>query len=105
MQALLLFPAADRPETRPLREKYAAVVPAAGSVVDLLVRAKDKQTGQPLKAHQIVAQVGRQSNSSCSAGYICAAFLHCKSVKSISIACRNIDSLGLFAQSGSKHHR
>jgi hypothetical protein len=51
---------ADRPETRPLREKYAGVVPAEGSVVDLLVRAKDKQTGQPLKAHQIVAQVRRR---------------------------------------------
>jgi hypothetical protein len=43
-----------------VREQYAAVVPAAGSVVDLLVRAKDKQTGQPLKAHQIVAQVRRR---------------------------------------------
>jgi hypothetical protein len=40
-----------------VREQYASVVPAAGSVVDLLVRAKNKQTGQPLKAHQIVAQV------------------------------------------------
>jgi hypothetical protein len=40
-----------------VREQYAGVVPAEGSVVDLLVRAKDKQTGQPLKAHQIVAQV------------------------------------------------
>eukprot|EP00882_Tetradesmus_deserticola_P030263 GHRQ01033963.1.p2 GENE.GHRQ01033963.1~~GHRQ01033963.1.p2 ORF type:complete len:489 (+),score=180.62 GHRQ01033963.1:1689-3155(+) len=47
----------DCPETRPLREKYGVMVPAQGSVVDLLVRAKDKQTGQPLKAHQVVAQV------------------------------------------------
>lgn len=48
----------DRPEAWPVREKYANVVPAEGSVVDLLVRAKNKLTGQPLKAHQIVAQVG-----------------------------------------------
>jgi hypothetical protein len=35
------------------------VVPAKGSVVDLLVRARNKQTGQPLKPHEIVAQVRR----------------------------------------------
>jgi hypothetical protein len=47
----------DRPETQSLASKYAGVVPAGGSVVDLLVRAKDRLTGQPLKTHQIVAQV------------------------------------------------
>jgi hypothetical protein len=47
----------DRPETRPLAELYSDVIPAQGSVVDLLVRARNKQTGQPLKPHEIVAQV------------------------------------------------
>lgn len=37
------------------------MVPAEGSVVDLLVRAKNKETGEPLKTHQIVAQVGGES--------------------------------------------
>ncbi|WIA07921.1 hypothetical protein OEZ85_007399 [Tetradesmus obliquus] len=66
-----MVPNFDRPETRPLREKYASVVPAAGSVVDLLVRAKDKQTGQPLKAHQIVAQ----ANSILVAGHDTTSFM------------------------------
>jgi hypothetical protein len=48
---------ADRCETQPLAERYASVVPAEGSVVDMLVRARDKQTGQCLRPHQIVAQV------------------------------------------------
>jgi hypothetical protein len=48
---------ADTPDARPVRERYADVVPAAGSVVDLLVRAKDRTTGAPLRASQIVAQV------------------------------------------------
>jgi hypothetical protein len=47
----------DRPETRPLAHMYAGVVPAQGSVVDLLARSRNKQTGQPLKPHEIVAQV------------------------------------------------
>eukprot|EP00882_Tetradesmus_deserticola_P021759 GHRQ01023556.1.p1 GENE.GHRQ01023556.1~~GHRQ01023556.1.p1 ORF type:complete len:316 (+),score=147.96 GHRQ01023556.1:1689-2636(+) len=61
----------DCPETRPLREKYGVMVPAQGSVVDLLVRAKDKQTGQPLKAHQVVAQV----NSILVAGHDTTSFM------------------------------
>mgnify|MGYP001806807640 CR=1 FL=1 len=48
---------ADRPEAQPLAQRYASVVPAEGSVVDMLIRARDKQTGQLLKPHQIVAQV------------------------------------------------
>lgn len=47
----------DKPETRVIRDQYAGVIPAEGSVVDLLVRAKNRETGQPLKPHQIVAQV------------------------------------------------
>lgn len=54
---LYAFAHADRPETSVLAERYGSVVPAQGSVVDLLVRARDKQTGLSLKAHQIVAQV------------------------------------------------
>lgn len=48
---------AGRRETWPLAQRYASVVPAEGSVVDMLVRSRDKLTGQPLKPHQIVAQV------------------------------------------------
>lgn len=48
---------ADVAETQAIRQEYANVVPAAGSVVDLLVRAKNKETGQPFKMYQIVAQV------------------------------------------------
>lgn len=42
-----------------MKEDYAKRVPAEGSVVDLLVRAKNKETGEPLKLHQIVAQSNR----------------------------------------------
>lgn len=49
---------ADQPETRPLAKLYSDVVPAQGSVVDLLSRARNKQTGEPLKPHEIIAQVG-----------------------------------------------
>eukprot|EP00878_Enallax_costatus_P020682 GHUV01021871.1.p1 GENE.GHUV01021871.1~~GHUV01021871.1.p1 ORF type:complete len:448 (+),score=109.54 GHUV01021871.1:312-1655(+) len=61
----------DCPETRPIRQQYADVVPAAGSVVDLLVRAKNKETGRPLKIHQIVAQ----ANSILVAGHDTTSFM------------------------------
>lgn len=60
----------DRPETRPLAQMYAGVVPAQGSVVDLLARSRNKQTGQPLKPHEIVAQV----NSVVVAGHDTTSF-------------------------------
>ncbi|KAF8072353.1 D-xylose-proton symporter [Scenedesmus sp. PABB004] len=61
----------DRPEVAALREKYRDVVPAEGSVVDLLVRAKNKETGQPLQMHHIVAQ----ANSILVAGHDTTSFM------------------------------
>jgi cytochrome P450 len=46
-------------------------MPHEGSLVDLLVRAKNKETGQPLLPHQIVAQ----SNSVLVAGHDTTSFM------------------------------
>ena len=89
---------ADRPETRPLAERYASVVPAEGSVVDLLVRARDRQTGQPLKTHQIVAQVSGQS---CSMSVLIACRAACLSDwPAWQVASAHDMNLGLFVVCG-----
>eukprot|EP00775_Hariotina_reticulata_P005689 gene5689-5927_t len=68
---LNLLQAFDVAETQAIRQQYANVVPAAGSVVDLLVRAKNKETGQPFKMYQIVAQ----ANSILVAGHDTTSFM------------------------------
>jgi hypothetical protein len=45
-----------RPDTKEILDLYADKEPIPGSVIDLLVRARNKQTGEPFKTHQIVAQ-------------------------------------------------
>ena len=49
-------PNQDNEHSRKVAAQYASSVPAEGSAIDLLVRARNKETGEALKAHHIVAQ-------------------------------------------------
>ncbi|KIZ05238.1 hypothetical protein MNEG_2718 [Monoraphidium neglectum] len=59
------------PSSAALAAKYADSAPAEGSVVDCLVGARNKETGAPLRAHQIVAQ----ANSIMVAGHDTTSFM------------------------------
>ncbi|KAI8468880.1 MAG: cytochrome P450 [Monoraphidium minutum] len=59
------------PESAAVAAQYAGSVPAQGSVVDCLVNAINKETGRPLKAHQMVAQ----ANSVMVAGHDTTSFM------------------------------